>query len=873
MSGKNDKMTIWAMILSSLVLIAVSVLAVRTIQALSHATARVTHTQEVLVHLEQLKFDLKTAESAGRGYILTPRAEFLATLAASSQAADQGLDELRVLVGDNERQIQRMEQLKPVVARRLALIADAVALREAGELTEEQRQRVLTDGLNVMLEVMHGIEGLSQHEKTLLKMRGDRAEGRLVWVYMAIGGGFLLSLILAGWPILRLRGELREREKARRQLIASTERIQDLYNHAPCGYFSVSGDGHVTAMNDTLLHWLGLERSGLNHRKLEELCAPELRADVARWLRGSDTSHTLHEREMDFLGKDGQRRPVWLTAVQSRPGHRADEWRITAVDIAERKRTEAVVARARDQAESIVNTVRQPLIVLTDNLRVASANRAFHTLFKTDDEAVNGRSFAEICDRQWAVPELLRALEDVVPKQTTLENFEVSLNLPKMGRRLFEVNASKLYRPGNHTTQTLVAIEDVTARKELDDVHRQFRALFESLPGRYLVLTPEFAVVAVSDAYLAMTMTKRAEILGRNIFDVFPENADAPQTTGVTSLRGSLNRVLQTGTADTMAVLRYDIHRPDGSFEERHWSPVNSPVFGADKKVEYIIHRAEDVTEFVLAKKLHGDEQQAGGSDTRRERLETEMLSHSRELGTANEQLRALNEELEAFSYSVSHDLRAPLRHIAGFSEMLASHAAESLDDKGRRYLKTITDSAARMGTLIDDLLTFSRMGRTEMRRQKVVLHEMVSAVQESLKPEINGRAVIWDIAALPEVECDVPMLRQVFANLLGNAVKYSRKQSEARITVSARSEGADMVEITVRDNGAGFDMKYAPKLFGVFQRLHSASEFEGTGVGLAIVRRIVQRHGGRIWAESSPGAGAAFYFTLPVARANGAAS
>jgi light-regulated signal transduction histidine kinase (bacteriophytochrome) len=293
---------------------------------------------------------------------------------------------------------------------------------------------------------------------------------------------------------------------------------------------------------------------------------------------------------------------------------------------------------------------------------------------------------------------------------------------------------------------------------------------------------------------------------------------------------------------------------------------VNSPVFSANKKIEYIIHRAEDVTEFVLANQLT----QLRERETAHPwsvQLEAEMLSHSRELGVANQQLHALNEELEAFSYSVSHDLRAPLRHISGFSEMLTNQAAATLDDKGRRYLKTIGDSAARMGVLIDDLLMFSRMGRSEMRRQNVSLSEIVAATVEGLKSEIGTRAVRWEIGDLPPVEGDVPMLRQVFANLLSNAVKYSRHQAEARIVISAQPEKAGMVELRVRDNGAGFDMKYAPKLFGVFQRLHSASEFEGTGVGLAIVRRIVQRHGGRIWAESAVGAGATFYLTLPVAR------
>jgi PAS domain S-box-containing protein len=868
MSGTNDKMTVWALILSCTVIVAVGWLAVRTIQSLRIATDRVTHTQEVLVRLEGLKFDLKEAESAGRGYLLTPRAEFAAAVDASGLAVKHRLGGLAALVSDNPRQVDQLESLRPLVDRRLALVFDAVRLRESGALQDEQIDAILGEGFRAMTQVMLGVETLAQNEKLLLQIRLGRVSGRLNWVYAAIGGGFLLSLVLAGWPILRLRAELVEREKARRQLVASSERIHDLYNRAPCGYFSIDSKGRVTAMNDTLLQWLGLERATMSRLTIDDLCSLEERAHIPAWLSGKDSAHGLREREFDFLCADGRRLPVWLSAV--RGGQDGSEWRITAVDVTERRRAETAAARAREQAESIVNTVRQPLLVLTEDMRVASANRAFHALLKTDDASVVGKKFSAISDGQWAAAELVRALEDVVTKQAALENFELSLNLPKKGRRLFELNASKLFRPGNEEGLTLVAIEDVTARRKLDDVHRQFRALFESLPGRYLVLNPDFTIVAVSDAYLAITEKRRGDIVGHDIFEVFPDNPHDPEASGTTNLRASFNRVLQNGVADTMPVQRYDLAGPDGSFQERHWSPVNSPVFGADKKIEYIIHRVEDVTEFVLGKKMLARGGADSGETQLREKIETEMLAHSRELGAANQQLRALNEELEAFSYSVSHDLRAPLRHIAGFAEMLSSHAAETLDDKGRRYLKTINDSAARMGTLIDDLLLFSRMGRSEIRRQKVPLGEIVADVREGLKHEENGRVVHWDVSPLPEVECDVPMLRQVFANLLGNAVKYTRKQPEARISITARLEGTKQVEITIRDNGAGFDMKYAPKLFGVFQRLHSASEFEGTGVGLAIVRRIIQRHGGRIWAESAPGAGATFYFTLPAARVNG---
>jgi signal transduction histidine kinase len=234
-------------------------------------------------------------------------------------------------------------------------------------------------------------------------------------------------------------------------------------------------------------------------------------------------------------------------------------------------------------------------------------------------------------------------------------------------------------------------------------------------------------------------------------------------------------------------------------------------------------------------------------------------------------QLVAANKELEAFSYSVSHDLRAPLRHIDGFAQLLQGHLGVSLDATGRRYLTTITDSAKRLGHLIDELLVFSRMGRAEIRQSQVDLGPLVQEVICDLQTEIGDRKIEWVIGELPAVYGDPALLRQVWMNLLNNAVKYSRRQPAARITIEHRSSAEDGHVFSVRDNGAGFDMKYADKLFGVFQRLHSVAEFEGTGIGLANVQRIVLRHGGRVWAEGRLDEGATFSFTVPDSGPNGA--
>jgi PAS domain S-box-containing protein len=242
-------------------------------------------------------------------------------------------------------------------------------------------------------------------------------------------------------------------------------------------------------------------------------------------------------------------------------------------------------------------------------------------------------------------------------------------------------------------------------------------------------------------------------------------------------------------------------------------------------------------------------------------------LEHRVETRTA--ELQASNEELESFSYSVSHDLRAPLRHVQGYVEMLAAVTDGQLPENGQRYLKTITAATVEMGELIDDLLGFSRIARIQMSEGRVSLDDLVRASISGLEMSTRDRNIVWHIAPLPAVIGDPSMLKQVFTNLLGNAVKYSRQRDPAEIMIGRAGEDDGRCVLFVRDNGAGFDMRYAHKLFGVFQRLHRADEFEGTGIGLATVRRIITRHGGRTWAEGKLDEGATIYFTLTPATAD----
>ncbi|HTR57190.1 MAG TPA: ATP-binding protein, partial [Casimicrobiaceae bacterium] len=248
-----------------------------------------------------------------------------------------------------------------------------------------------------------------------------------------------------------------------------------------------------------------------------------------------------------------------------------------------------------------------------------------------------------------------------------------------------------------------------------------------------------------------------------------------------------------------------------------------------------------------------------------RKRREDDVRKLNAQLERRTLELEASNRELEAFAYSASHDLRAPLRHVAAYAELLQKAASSGLDERSRRYVTNVLEAAKKMGALIDDLLAFSRIGRAETRMTLVSLGELLREVLRDMERETVGRDIAWKVEApLPGVHGDRSMLKLVLFNLVSNAVKFTGTRSRAEIEIGCSHGASEDVVVFVRDNGVGFDMKYANKLFGVFQRLHLPEDFEGTGIGLATVQRIVARHGGRVWAEGVVDAGATFYFSVP---------
>ena len=399
-----------------------------------------------------------------------------------------------------------------------------------------------------------------------------------------------------------------------------------------------------------------------------------------------------------------------------------------------------------------------------------------------------------------------------------------------------------------------------------------YQALFESAPGLYLVLKPDLAIVAVNEAYLRATMTKREEILGRGIFDVFPDDPGDATATGVHNLRASLGRVLQNGTVDTMPVQKYDIRRPaaeGGGFEERYWSPINSPVFDSRKNVRYIIHRVEDVTAFVRLRR-QGEMQEEIAQELRGHavRMEAELFLRARDLLQKNIELNEANQRKDEFLSHISHEMRSPLQTILGFSELLRNEAQGPLNEEQERFVRYIHTDAQHLLGLINKLLDFSKVesGRLEIRPESfepaIVIEEVVSSMR--LSAEAKSIRVEKHFDALPVLTADRLHLRQIFLNLLSNALKFTPEGGKVRIEATTHPE---YLTFSVSDTGIGIAKEAHDAVFDRFHQIGTTTNGtrEGTGLGLAITKALVEQHGGSISLESEPGQGTRFTFTVPM--------
>jgi PAS domain S-box-containing protein len=490
-------------------------------------------------------------------------------------------------------------------------------------------------------------------------------------------------------------------------------------------------------------------------------------------------------------------------------------------DLKLRALAEKDIQAARTQLQSFLDNTPADVFLKDTDGHYLFANRQFETTVGIPRDKIVGQTGF-----------------DIFPKEVAQATHENDQKVLKTGEP-FQFEETILYADGPHTHFSVKfplrdANGNIYATGGVStDITR--RKLAEEERDRFFNLSRDMMCIAGFDGYFKRLNPAWEQTLGFTVEELlskpfldFIHSDDIAATTAKSA-------GLSTGQEVIQFENRYRCK--DGSYRWFAWNAR------ADLPRQLIYATARDITP--------------------QKQNEEQIVQLNTDLQTRATQLETANKELEAFSYSVSHDLRAPLRHIDGFVKLLDKQAGEKMDEHGRRYLNIIADSARQMGALIDDLLIFSRMNRTELRHARVSQDALVHEAIDGLHSETNGRHINWKIASLPEVEADPAMLRQVWVNLIANAVKYCRPRNPAEIEIGCNTVNGEFV-FFVRDNGVGFDMQYAHKLFGVFQRLHHAEEFEGTGIGLANVRRIVHRHGGRTWAEGKIDGGATFFFSLP---------
>jgi len=549
------------------------------------------------------------------------------------------------------------------------------------------------------------------------------------------------------------------------------------------------------------------------------------------------------EEEGLRVGKGGNEfwANVIITCLRD-PGGKLRGFAVVTRDITDRVRARRALEKSEALKGIILETALDAILSVSHDGLVQEWNPAAERIFGyRRDEAV-GRPMDELI----VPPSLREAYQDGVANYLmtgvgSLLGRPIELTLRRADGSEFRADFAVTRIPTEEPPRCTVLIRDITERKQAEAALREseerFRLLIECVKDYAIyMLDPEGHVTSWNAGAERIEGFSADEIIGEHYSRFF-----APEDVAQHKPELELKTALEQGRFETEG---WRV-RKDGS---RFWASVLiTTVHDETGRLCGFSKVARDVTE----RKQAEEEIRL---------LNTNLEQRVRE---RTAELEAANQELDAFSYSVSHDLRAPLRHIAAYVDILQAETAKDLSEGSRQYLQTIADSALHLGHLIDALLAFSRMGRTEMRQQTISLSAVVDEARRELRREVENRNINWKIGRLPRVQGDPLMLRQVMVNLLSNALKYTRARDPAAIEIGATDDGQESI-VFVRDNGVGFDPKYADKLFGVFQRLHRPNDFEGIGIGLANIRRIISRHGGRTWAEGAVDGGATFFFSLP---------
>ena len=810
-----------------------------SIRQLREDAAAVQRSHEVMVRLELFLSVTTDAETGQRGYLITGDENHLVPYNHAIEETDADARRLRELTADNHFQQERLGELLTLVFERLAHCGEVIELRRSKGFVAAQREIFSGTGKRLQDQVRTLVAEMKRTEVALLEEWEDRARRSTSVTQAVIIQSSVLACGFTGLALLVLRRDFTGRLRADMALRHSEENLAVTLHSIGDAVLATDTGLKVSRINqvaEQLTGWTSAEAVGRPVGEVFHIIDETTRQPAEIPLgdvldtgeRQGLASHIV------LVARDGTERAVSPSAapIRDRDGRTVGVVLVFR-DVSEARAAEVKLAATLEELDQerarlrfIFDALPMGISFCTtqaDGQRNRLINDAHLRICGLTREQVEEQGIFERIthpedrSRQERLKEQLNAGEIdyySLDKRYVLPNGEIHWVIMSFLRRRFDDGSS----------EDLSSVVDITERKKAEDEL-----------NRFFTLSLDFLGIASVDGYFKRVSPAVKDVLGWTVEEflarpylefVHPDDREA-------TIR-EVERQVNGGEKTLHFENRY--RHLDGSWHTLSWRSAPAPgglMYAAARDVTALKQTEEEI------RKLNAELQQRAA------------------------QLEAANTELESFSYSVSHDLRAPLRHVQGYAEMLVRAANGSLSDKARRYLEIITHASDDMARLIDDLLSFSRMSRIDMREGVVDLARLVSEVRAGQELLPSGRNIVWKVGPLPNVLADQAMIRQVFANLLGNALKFTLQREPAVIEVGCQGREEERVVIFVRDNGVGFDMAYYEKLFGVFQRLHRTEDFEGTGIGLANVRRIISRDGGRVWAESRLKEGATFFITL----------
>jgi PAS domain S-box-containing protein len=666
------------------------------------------------------------------------------------------------------------------------------------------------------------------------------------WIGLFVSVLMLIGVAGFGAFLKKSTKNISDNLLAEEKLRESETKFRKLYENSPFGMAIINIDFKFSSVNPVFIHIMGYSEPELQNFTFKDITFPDdLINDLPNIQKLINKEISVYKKEKRYLRKDGK--VIWcaLTVTSNYDNEGNFLYNLAVIeDITNRKQSENILEAHNSLLSAIINSPGDVIIFSIDkNYLYTTFNENHRIVMKQvwNVDIEMGKNLLEYMN----IPEIREMVKKSMDRALAGESFTEIQHQPDTDI-YYELSWNPILL-NKEIVGATVFIKDITERKrievELLESKIKMEAAISSMTDAIFISDTEGRFIEFNDAFATFHKFRNKQECAKT-FAEYPEFLDVYMANGELAPieQWAVPRALR---GEVVKNAEYSLHRRDTG-ESWVGSYSFAPVLDSNGAIVGSVVAGRDITE-----------QKKAEEEIRKlnETLEQRVIDRTA-------QLTAANSELEAFSYSVSHDLRAPLRHISGFVDLLTTKYQELLPENGKHYLTVINESSYRMGMLIDDLLQFSRTGRQEMHQTDLDMNIVLKEVLTMIKTELKKRKVVWIIAQLPLITGDHALLRAVWFNLLNNAVKFTKKRENALIEIGYTEEETEYI-FFVRDNGAGFDMRYAHKLFGVFQRLHSQQEFEGTGIGLANVRRIILKHGGRTWAESEPDQGATFYFTL----------